>query len=147
MPTPGLGAYVEFVNWAGSVDRLRLAWAGPSGGGHTPHLSRHPLRLVYAGRETEKPNAPMPAQVCGSGPGRLRDPRPRRRGEGACELPLRAGRRSEREKRNASSIRQLEKLCALLRQMASRGTRLPQETCQPPHGPWKKSKSGTSPIC
>jgi hypothetical protein len=52
----------RIVNRAGSVDRLRLAWASPLSRSvyrlfAAAVLSRPPLRLVYAGRESEQADA------------------------------------------------------------------------------------------
>ncbi|MFZ8842267.1 MAG: hypothetical protein ACO2PM_25725 [Pyrobaculum sp.] len=68
----------RFVGRAGSAYRLRLAydWASTSGGGRVRldgspprlcawRLSQPPLRLVYAGREAEKPNASVATQILG----------------------------------------------------------------------------------
>jgi hypothetical protein len=69
---PGLGAYVEFINRPVQLTDSASLGLAPSRVAYTasspPRLSRPPLCLVYAGHETEKPNAPpMPTQVCGYG--------------------------------------------------------------------------------
>jgi hypothetical protein len=53
----------RFVNRPVRLTASASPGLAPSGGGRTPRLSQPSLRLTYAGREAEKPNASVATQI------------------------------------------------------------------------------------